>query len=308
MTSISLNIFSKIFADKYRGSLVCLLLALVLLALSTACSGENGNSPIENEPEMGTQRNMEIDGMQQVYVPEGLFLMGESSSYFEETARKNEAPRHQVMLTGYWIDKTEVTADMYAQFLTTVNPDDEVLDTYLTQTSCFEYNRNRKSWETKESCENEAVHYVTWYGAAAYCEWAGRRLPTEAEWEKAARGENGATYPWGNAAVSCRLAQYADCDPYVQAVGSRPLGASVYGAMDMSGNVWEWVSDVYADNYRFRNSPSDALAGPSYESETHVIRGGSWRSEAFMVRVTVRAALNSGETLDDLGFRCASSD
>ena len=148
---------------------------------------------------------------------------------------------------------------------------------------------------------------MTWYGAAAYCEWAGRRLPTEAEWEKAARGENASIYPWGDAEISCSLAQYDECKPYSLDVGSLPLGASVYGALDMSGNVWEWVSDKYLDSYIFRGSPTDDLQGPQLDSETRVIRGGSSTSEAFLLRATVRDGMEPEESTGDLGFRCASS-
>ena len=114
---------------------------------------------------------------------------------------------------------------MYALFLNDLHPADEVLDEYLSKTSCFSYSSFKKEWESDSYCENRPVGYVTRYGATAYCEWAGRRLPTGAEWEKAARGENAGTYPWGDAEPSCQLAQYSGCKGYTMDVGSLPLGA-----------------------------------------------------------------------------------
>ena len=144
---------------------------------------------------------------------------------------------------------------------------------------------------------------VSWYDAETYCKWVDARLPTEAEWEYAARGPEGRTYPWGNEDPACDLAQYRGCSGRTVPVGSLPDGASWCGALDLAGNVWEWVADWYADDY-YERSPTQNPRGPKKEI-TKVVRGGSWPIDRYAVRSATRS-WNLPDFRNELsGFRCA---
>jgi formylglycine-generating enzyme required for sulfatase activity len=244
----------------------------------------------------------DVDGMVMVYVPPGTFLMGSTS--YDPDAFDDEFPQHEVNLDGYWIDKTEVTNTMFAIFLNEEGnqSEDGVMWFDSDDKDSRIWNSNGE-WEAMREYARHPVVDVSWYGAKAYCQWVGRRLPTEAEWEKAARGEDGRIYPWGNRLSDCVLANYHDCKGGTGDVGLHPDGVSPYGALDMVGNVWEWVVDWYSLDY-FESSPLDNPQGPSSGS-SHVGRGGSWYSNPIYLRAATRRSYTQRRTVDDTGFRCA---
>ena len=144
---------------------------------------------------------------------------------------------------------------------------------------------------------------VDWDQASAYCQWAARRLPTEAEWEKAALDNDGRNFPWGNQTPTCYLANFSGCEGDTSAVDSHPAGKSPYGALDMAGNVWEWVPDWYNYNY-YRQSPSNNPTGPA-SGGTRVLRGGAWPGQYIFSYVRYQYPPGFGN--DFIGFRCAAS-
>jgi len=225
--------------------------------------------------------------MVMVYVPEGDFSMG-SNSY------SDEQPIHIVYLDSFWIDQTEVTNRMYTLCVAAgkcAPPD-----------SSSSYSRS--SYYGNPDYGDFPVIYVSWNDASAYCAWADRRLPTEAEWEKAARGTDERTYPWGNT-IDCSLANYYSCVGDTTAVGSYESGKSPYGVYDLAGNIWEWVNDWYSDTY-YASLPDRNPTGPS-SGDYRVLRGGAWFNGDFYVRSADRYW--SSPTLSNyyIGFRCSRS-
>ncbi|MGH2619751.1 MAG: formylglycine-generating enzyme family protein, partial [Anaerolineales bacterium] len=168
-----------------------------------------------------------------VFVPAGPFEMGSNSG------DNSERPVHTVTLDAFWIDRTEVTNAMY--------------EMCVNAGACESPGRtesySRSSYHGDSQFANYPVIFVSWYDAKASCEWAGRRLPTEAEWEKAARGKDGRTFPWGNASPDANLLNFDLDVGDTTETGEYPAGASPYGALDMAGNVWEWVNDWYEETY-----------------------------------------------------------
>jgi formylglycine-generating enzyme required for sulfatase activity len=234
------------------------------------------------EPTLGVGSVMinEKDGAELVYVPAGEFLMGSEDS----DAWDDEAPEHTVYLDAYWIYKHEVTNAQYRQ----------CIEEGVCNGSLSRYSEN----------DYPAV-YISWYQAVDYCEWAGGRLPTEAEWEKAARGEDGRTYPWGEASPNCSLAQHGSCLGETVPIGSNPDGASPYGALDMAGNAWEWVADWYDADY-YQNSPAENPTGP-VSGTYRVIRGGSWYHAGRTLRASYRHGFLPDSSDSSYGVRCLSS-
>jgi serine/threonine-protein kinase len=250
---------------------------------------------------------MASDGMTLVFVPAGEFTMGSDG----DAAGVFETPSHTVHVDGFWIDQSEVTNRQFAACVK-----DGACEPPFTSASA-----SRMDYYGVAEFDSFPVIEVDWSAAAAYCKWAGRRLPTEAEWEKAARGTDGRTYPWGNewdvessprlnfsdknfpnnAGDAAADDGYADTAP----VGNYVTGASPYGAVDMAGNVWEWVSDFYGAQY-YGASPSSNPPGPDSGSG-HVLRGGSFASDMNDLRTAKRVWLSDTSAGDDVGFRCARS-
>lgn len=240
-----------------------------------------GRLPVQPE----ATRVSKADGMTQVLVPAGEFKMGTE----EKTALKNRPP-HRVNLSAFWIDQTEVSNAMYAQCVEAgvCPPPFEGINPF---------------WG-KSKYENHPVVYVSWDNADAYCRWAERRLPTEAEWEKAARGTDGRAYPWGDDAPTMTLANFDNLIGEPLPVDRYALGASPYGALNMAGNVREWVADWYHEFYYMATPLENPLGPPSGDHKS--LRGGSYLDGAAEIRAFNRlshAPLSPGI---NRGFRCAS--
>ncbi len=233
----------------------------------------------------------DIDGMVMVYVPSSPFKMG--SADIDADASDEEKPQHIVHLRAYWIDRYEVTNAMYARCVrggACIPPEKFSSKTYV-------------AYYNEPGYENYPVIYVSWNDAQTYCTWAGRRLPSEAEWEKAARGVDGQIYPWGDQTPAANLANFGGQVGDTSRVGSYPDGASPYGVLDMAGNVAEWVADWYGEDYYAESAYSNPT-GPQ-SGEFRVLRGGSWFNMARTMRSAFRLWNYPGVRTDTIGFRCA---
>jgi formylglycine-generating enzyme required for sulfatase activity len=227
------------------------------------------------------------------------------NEYYGDCQREwfeDEQPQHTAYLDAFWIDKTEVTNAKYQRCVEA--------GVCQVPTTC---DWGEPTYGDVSKAEHPVV-CVRWHDAKAYCEWAGARLPTEAEWEKAARGTGGQIHPWGNdfdgsklnsCDVNCphewRDVSANDGYIYTAPVGSYPGGASPYGALDMAGNAWEWVADGYDPGY-YNQSPTRNPPGPD-SGEKRVLRGGSWYIAG--VRITDRHWFLPWHGNPDVGFRCA---
>jgi formylglycine-generating enzyme required for sulfatase activity len=235
-----------------------------------------------------------------VYVPAGEFEMGSTEG------DSDEQPVHDVTLDGFWIDKHEVTNAQFAAFLNEEGNQEEGGVTWLDveDENCL-VEKSGEEFQPKSGYADHPVVKVSWYGARAYAEWVGGRLPTEAEWEYAARGPEGRIYPWGDDEPTCDLAQYRGCSGDTVPVDSLPNGASWCGALNMAGNVWEWVADWYDGDY-YARSPSENPGGPEYGS-VRVVRGGSFYHPGNLVRCAFRNWYSPNHRLINYGFRVVVS-
>lgn len=239
---------------------------------------------------IGSTQVSEVDGMVQVSVPAGPFTMGSDDGY------DDERPEHMVTLGDFWIDKTEVTNAMYALCVQAGSCSPPPSTASYTRSNYY----GDSQWD------NYPVINISWNDAKSYCEWAGRRLLTEAEWEKAARGADRRKYPWGNDTPDSTLLNYNGYVADTTEVGKYPKGASPYGVLNMAGNVSEWVNDWYGENY-YQQPTSENPQGPSF-GQYRVLRGGMWSSiNDNNVRAASRWRLEPTYGYDFSGFRCAYS-
>lgn len=276
-------------------------------------------------PPTPTQDNYkisELDGMEMIYIPAGEFTMGWEGIDSTVSVLPGPYPDflvHQVNLEGYWIDKYEVTNQQYQKC--------------VENGACKPCNQNNippqgtDYFTTPEYAEYPVVN-VSWYMARDYCKWTGRRLPTEAEWEKAARGTDGRKYPWGNNKYSEIYANICDknCPNAKKGnisnpnfndgfagpapVGSFPDGASPYGGMDMAGNVWEWTSTA-SEPYPYdandgREGNYDIADGEKWPER--ILRGGPWNDGIWYQRSSFRYRAVGIYWNFNMGIRCAESD
>jgi serine/threonine-protein kinase len=238
------------------------------------------------EPTLGIGSTLirEKDGMVMVFVRAGKFDMGSEVGYNEES------PAHLVDLSAFWIDKYEVSNDQYAKCVDSGE---------CTRPENLR-NNSKASYYGNPTYDNYPVIHVTWMQADAYCQWAGGRLPTEAEWEKAARGSDSRTYPWGEESLTCNLANYSGCVGDTRPVTDYERGASPFGALNMAGNVSEWVIDLYGSySYGTAKDPTGPIVGSA-----RVLRGGSWSSRPQYIRAASRIGENPNNSENNVGFRC----
>ncbi len=228
------------------------------------------------------------EGREMVQIPEGPFTMG------SQDGDPDEMPEHQVFLKGFFIDRKEVTQEEYMRFA-------KMTKRQTPRIEVFEDD------QSKLLQPEFAAMSVSWDEAAAYCKWAGKRLPTEAEWEKAGRGEGKRKYPWGDKFVTnaANVDGSEDGYKYLAPPGSFEGGRSPYGLYDMTGNVAEWVADSYDEGY-YKKSPYRDPKGPE-SGDLKVVRGGSWRETEHNARLSKRFAAKHWRTDITIGIRCASS-
>ena len=239
-----------------------------------------------------------------VRVPAGPFLMG-STKKVDRNAYPAESPQRQIHLDTFDIDKYEVTALQFLKFVVATN-----------RPPLLDWRYDGGNFQL--SMANHPVMHVTWYDADAYCTWAGKRLPTEAEWEKAARGEDGRIYPWGNQMAGLTRANYGRTGlsgpvrdrperlllyPPIIAVDKYDNSVSPYGVYQMAGNVAEWVADWYDKDY-YASLPDRNPKGPEQGTQRS-FRGGGWMDSTPSVRAAQRNGADPDTKMNWLGFRCA---
>ncbi len=256
---------------RYKFIMPLLFVGVVFPFMDASAPSDAGNLP--------SQVKWKKDGAIMVKVPAGEFWMGSSGR------PDNEKPKHKVFLDTFYIDKYEVTNTQYLAFCVETN---HRLPIHLMRGFI------------QPGRENHPVANVAWIDADAYCKWAGKRLPTEAEWEKAARGTDGRIYPWGsgwNARLSNNRTSPAES---TMPVGSFPQGKSPYGAMDMAGNVWEWTADWY------KSYPGAPLTFDE-TGRRRVAKGGAYFYSIELLKSTNRYPLEPTDATEHGGFRCVAS-
>lgn len=272
---------------------ISLMAGVLCLVVAERQLSEGGNA-------VSTEASRGRDGAPMVFIPAGPFTMGSNDGL------PNERPAHTVTLDAYSIDQYEVTLSLYRKFLETGKQEPP------------------PTWddEAATTVGDRPAIGMKWGAAASYCQWAGKRLPAEAEWEKAARGTDGRRYPWGNMQPFVDIANYNRGLWVSEAItlvavtsglegmsvrhGLKEGGKSPFGASHMAGNAAEWVADWYDRDY-YQKSPEQNPAGPS-TGEKRVIRGGSWADVPAALRVTARLSAEPDFEDRTIGFRCAMND
>ena len=281
----------EIFKIAISGSSKLNILPILLMILCVGCSDERKHTN-SNPPE-----NM-------VLFPAGSYRMGEDSAY----SLSNQKPIHEVHLNAYFIDETEVTV---ADFLEFIRDDGYKNQEFWTKDGWQYLQKLRQKSaavtpaslnKTGRNKPRQPMSGMTWYEADAYARWAGKRLPTEAEWERAARGLDGRLYPWGNEMDMSRLHNIMPAAYRVGPVGDYPAGASPDGLLDMAGSLWEWVSDWYDESY-YVYSQRENPAGPVKGTEKG-LRGGAWGPNRLQWKSTYRYSEKPDVRRADIGFRC----
>ena len=289
--------------------------ALVLVGTVAVGAGEPQDTKKESKPERDKDEAVYPDAVAKgtdqapmVMIPAGCFTMGTNNIGSEQNQGfPNESPEHEVCLKDYYLDQFEVTIVRYAKFLEAAKHDPPSL------------------WDEDAiaAAADRPVIDVSWPDAEAYCKWAGKRLPTEAEWEKAARGTDGRRYPWGHLTPFPDLANYNRGDWVSYPVTLAPVtygvqglnirlgiqkggGRSAYGIYNMAGNVSEWVADWYDREYYKKTPPKDNPTGPESGSKK-IYRGGSWIDAPRLLRTTARFSAEPDFHDRTMGFRCAMS-
>jgi formylglycine-generating enzyme required for sulfatase activity len=306
----------------------CVAIATLIAIVVEGCAGSSVGRPPSDAVLRDTWTRRR-DRMEMVYLPAGEYRMGSADDEVAiavELCDKyhagchtcdperdicksawyaNEQPAHAVAMDAFWLDRTEVTTTQYQRCERSGACDAPAKPSLYTIHSYY----------GNSEYGNYPVINVSWGQAAAYCEWVGGRLPTEAEWEYAARGADWRMFPWGEGLDGTQMNHCdANCwygwrdestdDGYevTAPVGSFPEGESWCGALDLAGNVWEWVADWYADDY-YSSSPTENPRGPA-TGEFRVIRGGSWGLEPVYAHSTHRGKADPGRTKIYWGFRC----
>ena len=266
---------------------MCRVCGLTMVLAVAVCMGAAAQEAKPWE-QPGTAAGQEIvgpDGGVMVWVPAGEFLMGSNDG------RQVERPQRKVALDGFWMHKHEVTVAQYRKFCEGTSRHLPVLGA---------------DWRGQD---DHPIVLVDWRLASAYAEWAGLSLPTEAQWEKAARGTDGRTYPWGDTWDAAKCASRNSTGTklkWSRPVGSYPAGASPYGCLDMAGNAWEWCADRYLADY-YAEAPLANPLGP-VSGDRRVVRGGSWNDvDASYFRCADRRAGGTRYRDNRIGFRCAKS-
>ena len=289
---------------------LCLLIALPLLGC------KKDTSPVADSPPSDTQRRADQKGIEQRWIPSGTFLIGASDSNAADVLSRHppawvanelpsEQPRHEVAISkGYWIDTYEVTNSAFQAFVKDSGYSKMQYWSVAGQSWLGTQNVSKLPFTTGSEVSNQPRVNVTWFEAEAYASWRGGRLPTEAEWEYAARGPSSNIYPWGNTFDTLKTNIINSTG--LSAVGNFPKGVSSFGVHDMSGNAMEWVHDWLDVNY-YKLKVRDDPQGPASGS-VKVEKGGWWGSNEFVGRASYRHYEDPPSYGDQhIGFRVVSN-